>query len=391
MTKTTLKSKVDAADDARFDDVLDGLLAAWARAPHLDIAAQIDAASRLCATPTPPELRGKKRTAIDGWLEREARGRAADVPALLEALADVESTDAKVRLERLAARGPDPRLDAAIVALLEAPPWRATSTKPVWEAVFERLAAVRDVRLAARLDALDARIAATVAATMRRLDAQPGEEALAPGRRAVREAGARPAEVARRARGPARRSAPRRRGTTSPGSSRPRTRASTTSGHASSTRTRCRRRAIRAGSSSRCSAAASSTRRIRRASTSCSRRTARRGSASSARSCRRDCTYEHGFLVTATVKAKKPDLVERVEGHPMWSTVHRLRGSARIALHPVMRALREVEISAARRPRPREARVRVARATRRDAAPDRRCSPTGRVERACTPRPGRKR
>ena len=97
MTKTTLKSKtasrsppavsgltanVDAADEARFTDVLDGLLATWGRAPHPEIADLIDRASDAARTPTPGELRGKTRAANAAWHALADRRRAADVPGV---------------------------------------------------------------------------------------------------------------------------------------------------------------------------------------------------------------------------------------------------------------------------------------------------------------------
>ncbi len=52
-------------------------------------------------------------------------------------------------------------------------------------------------------------------------------------------------------------------------------------------------------------------------------------------------TFERGFLATAKIVHPRDDAaIARLVGHPAWSTVRALHGSAAIGVHPTMRALR---------------------------------------------------
>jgi uncharacterized protein (TIGR02996 family) len=56
-----------------------------------------------------------------------------------------------------------------------------------------------------------------------------------------------------------------------------------------------------------------------------------------------DYEFARGFLAAATVpRHRRPYNVERVVGHPIWTTVERFDGPSEIYLHPVMRSLRDV-------------------------------------------------
>ncbi|MCW5801878.1 MAG: TIGR02996 domain-containing protein, partial [Deltaproteobacteria bacterium] len=62
----------------------------------------------------------------------------------------------------------------------------------------------------------------------------------------------------------------------------------------------------------------------------------------------RRCEFERGFLAVAEVIADDRDLVRRLVGHPAWSTVHTLSGSAAIAVDPALRSLRTLAFDANR-------------------------------------------
>ncbi len=54
----------------------------------------------------------------------------------------------------------------------------------------------------------------------------------------------------------------------------------------------------------------------------------------------REYRFERGFLATCSLVSPRPEqAIAAAVGHPMWSTVRDLRGSAAIGLHPTMRAL----------------------------------------------------
>ena len=57
-------------------------------------------------------------------------------------------------------------------------------------------------------------------------------------------------------------------------------------------------------------------------------------------------TFERGFLATATVRdQRRARDLEPLIGHPTWRTVRELRGSAAIAVHPSMTALRVLHVA----------------------------------------------
>ncbi len=56
-------------------------------------------------------------------------------------------------------------------------------------------------------------------------------------------------------------------------------------------------------------------------------------------------TYERGFLARVTIREPRDDkAIAALVGHPLWRTVRKLRGSAAIALHPSMTALRVLHV-----------------------------------------------
>jgi uncharacterized protein (TIGR02996 family) len=144
--------------------LLEQLLARWADDNHPRLAELIVAASNELRAPTPAILRGKTQAARSSWDALAARATAADIPALLEGLCDVTSGDAAERLAVVEAWLPDPRIDAALVQVLIDVPYRATSTKPFWTKLFALATQIRDPAQIARLEKLAfAHVAATMA------------------------------------------------------------------------------------------------------------------------------------------------------------------------------------------------------------------------------------
>ena len=143
-----------AVREQRFDVALAALLDAWRAEPSEGLAEAIDlVSSRVKA---PGVLRGKGRQALGAWQTRAATARPQDVPMLLDVLADAASGDGKDRLKMISRLMPDPRIDRALVDLIERVPYRATSTRPFWTTLFSLAARITDTRQLRRLDTLQA-------------------------------------------------------------------------------------------------------------------------------------------------------------------------------------------------------------------------------------------
>jgi uncharacterized protein (TIGR02996 family) len=123
---------------------IEALLEAWRELPTSEIAAAID---RLTAAALPKEPPAWD-AAVDDLLES---GRLVD---RLRETTDAAGRGLILQLERLR---PDPRVAAAIVRLLEDPPFRATGARPFYTALFKLAARHRDPRGARALGALPAR------------------------------------------------------------------------------------------------------------------------------------------------------------------------------------------------------------------------------------------
>lgn len=145
--------------------VLDVLVSAWPLAPSPELAALIDAATAL-TRPLASELRGKTKAAREAWNALAAARSPRDVGLLLESLADVSSADGALRLDTVATWRTDPRIEEAVVRLLETVPYRATSTKKFWTKLWPFVYAIKNPTLLPRLEAVDASIQKNVAVTM---------------------------------------------------------------------------------------------------------------------------------------------------------------------------------------------------------------------------------
>jgi uncharacterized protein (TIGR02996 family) len=149
-----LPAAVEAARAQHLPQVLGALLHAWKTEPSDGLAELITGLSRKLRTTH--NLRGKSKAALAAWIALATKATPRDLPALLETLTDATSGDALKRLTYVARWMPDPRVDAAIVDVLERVPYRATSTRPFWVALFELAEGITDPRALRRLEHCDA-------------------------------------------------------------------------------------------------------------------------------------------------------------------------------------------------------------------------------------------
>jgi len=129
----------EAAEVSDHERMVTALLDAWLGSQDDRLAELLTALdhTRLGAESMP---RKTGKAGIAAWLERDAAGRAIDVGPLAERLADGRSSDHVPKLVALLRRPPDPRIGAALVALLEDPPSRVDLQKHYWQRVFYLLA-----------------------------------------------------------------------------------------------------------------------------------------------------------------------------------------------------------------------------------------------------------
>jgi uncharacterized protein (TIGR02996 family) len=88
---------------------------------------------------------GKKKADLEAWTALERKFDPGDLPRLVEALKKMPSTRVGELVPRLELRD-DPRLVPLLLAMLEAPPWRASSSIPGFRAIAKALGGSRDVR-----------------------------------------------------------------------------------------------------------------------------------------------------------------------------------------------------------------------------------------------------
>lgn len=132
--------QVAAAGDARA--AIAALLDAWREVPAVALAETIE---RLTAAALPGEP--------PPYDEAVESGDQLEVGRLVDRLRDVNAASAIGRVAKLRF-APDPRIAAAIVRLLEDPPYHATGSKPFWTRVFTLLHGSPDPRTRPRLEAI---------------------------------------------------------------------------------------------------------------------------------------------------------------------------------------------------------------------------------------------
>ena len=168
--------------------VLRGSLDAWRKTKHPRFAdlASFASARLLEAAPRPQLPTSAKAADLGAWQEVFEAGDARDVPRLLAAVGTPRSAVATERVRLLATLN-DPRVVSGLLALLEAPPFRAGTAQPFFRACAEALAASGDPRVRPALEDLAGRykgiietsigdvVAALLARTARGIDqVKPG-------------------------------------------------------------------------------------------------------------------------------------------------------------------------------------------------------------------------
>lgn len=304
------------------NDLQHALLARWAAAPSRALA------DAICALPTSelPGVRGKTKAAVARWRAVAQRPSAAERPGLYAAIADVTARDAVLRLAACAKLGPDPRFDRALVALLERPPYHATSTQPFYTALFAHLKSPRavDPRLVARVAAADF---SPVAATMRTWLARERAKLLAVlAERPALPAGSAPAELAAQ---PAARDLAALWDAVytaaDPDDDLPRSILADALIEVGDPRGEFIALQLRGGPD--------------RAAAQLLAAHGKTWLGPLAGVLAADFRFERGFLARCTIPAAKARRAIALAGDPRWSTVRSFAGPAAIALHPAMRAL----------------------------------------------------
>jgi uncharacterized protein (TIGR02996 family) len=343
-----------AIEHARSGDhaaVLDVLVAAWPLAPSADLDAMINAATVL-AKPAVAAIRGKTKAIRQAWDALAARREPRDVGLLLESLADVSSADGALRLATVAEWRPDPRIENAVVGLLETVPYRATSTRKFWTALWPFVHAIRNPALLPRLEACDASIAKNVAVTMGdwlRLQLRKALTELRPilekpaepmARRTAELIADLATELARAAGGDTRQGELEHLLAAiyaAPADDGPRL----VYADALLERGDPRGELI----ALQCRGELDREQRKREKELLEAHGKAWLGDL--APIVMGGYRFERGFLAACRIDNEKLDHVRAVVGNPAWSTVEELRGSALIALHPVMRSLRVLQFDSA--------------------------------------------
>lgn len=133
----------------QMSEALRAAVAAWQHRRHPRLADAVDAASRTLLQAAPrPALRVSKRKAdLEAWAALERQRDLLDFPRLAAALDGGQQADVQRQVEALA-QWEDPRFAAALLALLEQPPYAGVRSRGMLRAVLDALAATADGRAA---------------------------------------------------------------------------------------------------------------------------------------------------------------------------------------------------------------------------------------------------
>jgi uncharacterized protein (TIGR02996 family) len=148
--KALLERATEAVSAGRFDAALPPLLEAYGLTRDVRVAGAVEAVGARVAPR--PLIRG--RNAQPRWMAAEKQADPADVARQLATVADADPPDASARVAALGKRPADPRIAAALGALLETPPFRSPSAKPFYERIFTVLSKIGDARQATALGKL---------------------------------------------------------------------------------------------------------------------------------------------------------------------------------------------------------------------------------------------
>jgi uncharacterized protein (TIGR02996 family) len=148
----SLSRAARALDAGDRESALAALAEAWrdCRAPELE--ALIDAVSQDAARAYSP-IAGDGPAFDDAWTARERQRRAGDLAHLVEGLAADPRGGIPLRLRTLLDWDADPRLGAAMLRMVDKPPFTASSNFSAWTALFAALPRYADTRAKKRLAA----------------------------------------------------------------------------------------------------------------------------------------------------------------------------------------------------------------------------------------------
>ncbi|MCA9493303.1 MAG: hypothetical protein KC621_25405, partial [Myxococcales bacterium] len=135
----TAASAVDAQPGA----ALQAILQVWRERPYAALIPLAEALSERAESSVAATLRsgdGDEST----WHVVAGAGHDADVGALCASFERAKLDHIHQRAEPLTARPPDPRVAAVLHRLLLAPPFRSTSSQPIWTKLFEHVLAHPD-------------------------------------------------------------------------------------------------------------------------------------------------------------------------------------------------------------------------------------------------------
>jgi uncharacterized protein (TIGR02996 family) len=138
--RTSIERAAKAGDPRA---TIEQLIALWQESPANAIADSLD---KLTKAALPKSAPASVEEAVEDVLE---------LPRLLDRLREGNAATAAGQISKMRAVTKDPRVAAAIVRLLEDPPWHATGSKPFWTRLFDLLDENQDPRSIAKLQKID--------------------------------------------------------------------------------------------------------------------------------------------------------------------------------------------------------------------------------------------
>jgi uncharacterized protein (TIGR02996 family) len=142
-TTDALSTAEAALEQGDREAALRALLAAWRDNKASEIAQLIDVVSDDLARSLPP-LDPAAKNFHPQWMALEQAGRAADVARLAPGLWCEPTSTLGLRLERLVARGQDPRTGRALLGMVEHIPTTSSSNFSVWVRAFKAMPTMLD-------------------------------------------------------------------------------------------------------------------------------------------------------------------------------------------------------------------------------------------------------
>lgn len=338
---TPLERALSIARNGDPANTLHGLLAAWQHLPCPALASAIRSLSLRTAHPVPASLRGRGTPALNSWLALARQGNELDTPALLETLLKASPADTIPRLQAISDRA-DPRIDSWCLETIESLPYIPPYTRKYLACHIKRLAEVRDAALLDRILALPARWTREVEVSTSRWLCDILSVHLSEIRTRLSEL-TEDSPMALALANAVDIDTNRHRIDTDallamvyadPQSDGPRLVYADALLERGDPRGEIIALQIMTPESST----------ARKRAKQLVAEYGRRWLGSLAPALLPGFSFERGFLASARINTRAPRLLDAVVGDPMWSTVTHLSGSARVGLHPSMRALRHLGV-----------------------------------------------